>query len=200
MEVFLYGASGHSLVVRDVVEALGGRVVALVDDGKEGEYFGLPIRCLENLQGIASIVTIGNCQVRKRVAAKLDHLGYAFAQAMVHPAVIVSPSVSIGHGTVVMPGAIINAYARIGNHCIVNTGASIDHECVVGDFVHIAPHTTLCGNVTVGTGTWIGAGATVIQGIHIGNNVIVGAGAVVVRDIPDNVVVAGVPARIIKMS
>lgn len=197
MDVFLYGASGHSLVVKDVVEALGGRVVALVDDGKTGEYFDLPIRRLEELHGIASIVTIGNCQVRQRVAVKLEEMGYAFAPARVHPTAVASSSVTMGCGTVVMPGAIINAYARIGTHCIINTGASIDHECVVGDFVHIAPHSTLCGNVTVGTGTWIGAGATVIQGIHIGNNVMVGAGAVVIRNIPDNAVVAGVPARVI---
>ena len=197
MEVFLYGASGHSLVVKDVVEALGGRVVALVDDGKIGEYFGLPIRRLEELQGIASIVSIGNCRARQCVAAKLREMGFTFAQAVMHPAAVVSLSVSLGKGTVVMPGAIINAYASIGDHCIINTGTSIDHECVVGDFVHIAPHSTLCGNVTVGSGTWIGAGATVIQGIHVGKNVMVGAGAVVVRDIPDNVVVAGVPARVI---
>ena len=52
--------------------------------------------------------------------------------------------------------------------------------------------------IIVGDNVWIGGGVTVVAGVNIGNNVVVGAGAVVTKDIPDNCVVAGVPARIIK--
>lgn len=52
--------------------------------------------------------------------------------------------------------------------------------------------------ISVGSDVWIGGNVTVIGGVHIGNNVIIGAGAVVVKDIPDNSVVGGVPAKIIK--
>ena len=52
--------------------------------------------------------------------------------------------------------------------------------------------------ITVGSDVWIGGNVTIIGGVHIGDNVIIGAGAVVVKDIPDNSVVGGVPAKIIK--
>lgn len=52
--------------------------------------------------------------------------------------------------------------------------------------------------ITVGNDVWIGGNVTVVGGVTIGNNVIVGAGAVVVKDVPDNSVVGGVPAKIIK--
>ena len=97
-----------------------------------------------------------------------------------------------------MAGAILNPYATVGDHCIINTGASIDHDCKIHDFVHIAPHCTLCGEVEVGEGTWVGAGTTVIQGIHIGKNCFIGAGSVVVKDIPDDCLCYGNPARIKK--
>ena len=52
--------------------------------------------------------------------------------------------------------------------------------------------------ITVGNNVWIGGGATILSDVTIGNNVVIGAGVVVTKDIPDNVVVAGNPARVIK--
>lgn len=52
--------------------------------------------------------------------------------------------------------------------------------------------------ISVGNDVWIGGNATIIGGVHIGNNVIVAAGAVVNRDVPDNTIVGGVPAKKIK--
>lgn len=52
--------------------------------------------------------------------------------------------------------------------------------------------------ITVGDNVWIGGGVNILSGVNIGNNVVVGAGSVVTKDIPDNVVVVGNPAKIIK--
>ena len=75
---------------------------------------------------------------------------------------------------------------------------TVDHDCVIGDFVHIAPGVNLAGNVSVGDGSMVGVGTSVIPGIRIGKNCIVGAGSVVIEDVPDNSVVVGSPARIVK--
>ena len=52
--------------------------------------------------------------------------------------------------------------------------------------------------VRIGDDVWLGGNVTVLPGVTIGNNVVVGAGAVVTRDVPDNCVVCGVPARMVK--
>ena len=192
--MYLYGASGHAKVIIDIIRSMGLPVDGIFDDND----------ALKTLSGIEVahkwsgqspiIISIGNNKIRKLIA---ERLGCEFGKA-IHPSSVISTSVSIDVGTVVMAGAIINAEANIGKNCIINTGASIDHECVIGDFVHIAPHSTICGNVYVGEGSWVGAGATVLPGINIGRWCTIGAGAVVIRDVADNTVVAGVPAKIIK--
>lgn len=52
--------------------------------------------------------------------------------------------------------------------------------------------------ITIGDNVWIGGGSVVLMGVNIGKNVVIGAGSVVTKDISDNVVVAGNPARVIK--
>lgn len=194
-KAYLYGASGHAKVVKDIARLTGVSVSCMIDDNEDVQSLdGVPV--VHSAEGLSPmIVTIGDCQIRRRVVEKLGSREYL---TLVHPRAILAESVSLGRGTVVMAGAIINPCASVGNHCIINTGSSVDHDCVINDFVHIAPHCTLCGNVEVGEGTWVGAGTTVIQGVHIGRNCFIGAGSVVLNDVPDNAVVAGVPAKVLR--
>ena len=193
--MYLYGASGHAKVIVDILQSNGKKITGMIDDNPAiNELVGYPVyHELENPSPV--IVSIGDNRIRRKVVEKLQDVEFETA---VHTSAIVSPKSEIGEGTVVMQGAIIQSSVVIEKHCIINTGASIDHDCKIADFVHISPHATLCGNVTVGEGTWIGAGAVVIPGIRIGKWAKVGAGSVVIKDIPDNVVVVGNPARILR--
>lgn len=192
--MYLYGASGHGKVIKDIIEAQGGNVEAFVDDNQSiQEISGRTV--LHNADGLSPmILSIGSNKIRKRIAESLNcEFGIA-----IHPTATVSPSAKIGAGSVVMAGAIINADAMIGKHCIINTGASIDHECVIGDYCHIAPHATLCGQVRVGEGTLIGVSSSVIPCIKIGSWSIIGAGSAVIEDIDSNVTAVGNPAKIVR--
>ena len=194
--MLLIGGSGHAKVIMDCLEQ--GSVKGIFDDNKD----------LHELNGIAvihgydpaflsheqMIVSIGRNATRKKIVQKIRH---SFGKA-IHPSAIISPSASIGDGTVVLHGSIIQADAKIGKHCIINTAATIDHDCHLGDYVHISPNATISGTVTIGTGTWVGAGATVVNNIAIGKGCIIGAGAVVTKNIPDYSMAVGVPAKIIK--
>ena len=192
--MYLYGASGHGKVIRDILNAQGVRVDAFVDDNPQlSQVDKTPVR--HQSEGLSPmIVSIGVNEIRKRVAERLDcRFGVA-----IHPSAVVSPSAEIGEGTVVMPGAIINAGAVIGRHCIINTGASIDHECVVGDYCHVAPHASLCGQVRLGEGTLVGVGASIIPCVSVGEWSVIGAGAAVTQSLPAHCTAVGVPAKVIK--
>ena len=197
--MYLFGASGHGKVIKDILHANGIKVKAFVDDNTEiNECAGCPV--LHDVTGLSPmIVSIGVNRVRKVIVGKLvtNNKDIEFV-TIVHPSAIMSPSAKIGEGSVVMAGAVINADAVIGKHCIVNTGATIDHECVIEDFCHIAPGVHISGNTLVGEGTWIGIGSCVIQGITIGRNSVIGAGSVVVKDIPDGVVAYGNPCKVMR--
>lgn len=194
-KVYLYGASGHAKVVKDIAKLANVDVPCMIDDNPlVTELAGLPV--VHSFEGLSPIiVTIGDCQIRRKIVNKLGKRVY---MSLVHPRAILADTVNLGYGTVVMAGAILNPYATVGDHCIINTGASIDHDCKIHDFVHVSPGCTLCGEVEVGEGTWVGAGATVKQGVHIGKNSFIGAGSVVIKDVPDGMVVVGVPARILR--
>lgn len=102
------------------------------------------------------------------------------------PLLDISSTAEIGGGLIVQHGyATIIAPRKIGKKCWVNQGVTIgytnDDDCP-----------TLGDNVTVYSG------AKILGNVHIGNNVVVGANAVVVKDIEDNCVVGGVPAKVIK--
>lgn len=194
-KVYLYGASGHAKVVMDIAKKAYVEVPCLIDDNPQVEELaGIPV--VHSAEGLSPIiVTIGDCRIRRSIVKRLGEREYI---SVVHPNSIIAESAKIGNGTVVMAGAILNPFVRVGKHSIVNTGASLGHDVQVGDFVHIAPHCTLCGEVEVGEGTWIGAGTTVIQCVKIGKNCFIGAGSVVIKDIPDDCLCYGNPAKIIK--
>lgn len=192
--MYLYGASGHAKVIIDILKSNGIQVEGLIDDNPEiNELLGYKVYHNNDKNLSPMIISIGANSIRKSIADKIN----GEYGAAIDKTAIISHTATISEGSVIMQGSIIQADARIGKHCIVNTGASVDHDCIIEDYVHISPHATLCGNVTVEEGTWIGAGAIVKQGVKIGKWVIVGAGSVVINDIPDNVTVVGVPAKII---
>ncbi len=195
--IYLYGAGGHAKVIADILEICHATIGGVFDKDtskKFWNYLNFSFPGPFNFSEDEMIISIGDNSARKKIANDIKAKYYT----AIHPMTILSKHTSIGNGSVIMGGALINADTVIGKHCIINSNASIDHDCFIEDFVHVAPNATLCGGISIGECTLVGTGAIIIPGKKIGANTIIGAGAVVISDVPDNVVVVGNPARIIK--
>jgi sugar O-acyltransferase (sialic acid O-acetyltransferase NeuD family) len=143
------------------------------------------------------IVAIGNNKARLNLSLKYVSQGLKLA-TIIHPAAIVSKYAQIEEGTVIFANAVVNPYAKIGKACIINTSSIVEHDCVLEDGVHISPNAAMGGTVYIGKKTWVCVGSSIANNIKVGQEVVIGAGAVVIKDVPDKVLVAGVPARIQK--
>lgn len=208
MKIAIIGAGGQARIVYEILSYNRNvEVVAFVDNvvhGNDeyimgitvmGDHSVIPKLMKNGVRG--AIVAVGDNKVRAAHFEKLQGLGLEMVSA-IHPQSTISPSARLGRGVTIAMGAIISTGTRIGNNVIINTGATIDHENEIEDHVHICPGCSLAGRVTVKRGAFIGIGSVVREYSTIGENTIIGAGSVVLEDIPDNVVAAGAPARIIK--
>ena len=196
--VFL-GAGGHARVCLDVFRSVGRDVIGYVAPEPcdlELPHLGTDDTSTEVLHpGVEAFVAVGNNRVRIGILRRLLELGISVASCASGYSIL-SASVRLGRGTVVMPGAVVNAGTLLGDGVVVNTSASIDHDGRVGDGAHIGPGCHLAGRVDVGEGAFLGIGTLVIPDRTIGPWVTTGAGAVVVADLLDAGTYSGVPARL----
>lgn len=143
-------------------------------------------------------IGVGNPFLRYKLFQKFSNLGGIYCNSISQDSQIGSYDVEIGKGTNVLPNVVISNSVKIGMGCIVYYNVIITHDCKVGNFVELSPNAILLGRVYVGDFSHIGANATILPNVKIGKNVIIGAGAVVISDVPDNCMMAGIPAKVIK--
>ena len=127
--------------------------------------------------------------------------------ARIEPGAVIREKVTIGENAVILMGAVLNIGAVVGRRTMIDMGAILGGRATVGDDCHIGAGAVLAGVVEPASATpvvvedrvLIGANAVVLEGVRIGAGAVVAAGAVVTADVPPNAVVAGTPARMIKM-
>lgn len=203
--VFILGTTQFSEEIAALVEenpgfTLAGFVENLKPEKCTEKLLGQRVYWVDDLAtagpGTHLLCGIGTTQ-RRLYVDQVRRYGLSFA-TLRHPTTHVSLHSRIGAGSILGVNSIVAAHSEIGEHVIVNRGASIGHHTQVGDYVTIGPGANIAGRCAVGNGTYVGMGAIIVDGLRIGSNSIVGAGAVVTRDVPDNVQVVGIPARVVK--
>lgn len=206
--LILIGAGGHAKAVAEIVEANSDFCIkGYVDVSPKREafwqkfdYLGIDSECIGLVNSsTVFLITVGmirNLTIRETLFERFKSYGAKFVSMSAFSA-YVSPSAAVGEGTVVMHQSLVNAGAQIGVNCILNTKSLIEHDVVIGNHCHISTAAVINADCNIGNRIFISSNATINRGITIGDNVIVGTGAVVTKDIPNNCIVWGVPAKII---
>lgn len=164
------------------------------------------------MEAIKSVIAVHSDKIREieweydRRNSAIPLLDTTSVNARIEPGAIIRDQVEIYDHAVIMMGAIINIGAIIGENSMIDMGAVLGGRAIVGKNCHIGAGAVLAGvvepasasPVVIEDNVLIGANAVVIEGVRIGKGSVVAAGAVVIEDVPENVVVGGVPARVLK--
>jgi len=199
--LLIIGCGGHSKVITDIAEAMGFEDISYLNTLGGSKTFmerDVVHREPEHYRDYF-FVAIGDNASRERVFTKFSNDNpNAIPVSLIHPSSIITQRCSIDGGTVVMPLCVVNSSTTIGKGVIVNTRSSIDHDSCLKNFSSLAPGVSMGGNVYLGERSAISIGASVKHGIHIGKDVVVGGASLVLKNVEDNAVVYGIPARFIR--
>ncbi len=210
-KVFILGAGSQARIIPDIIDSLDDMELSgFVDVAEEkafltGDASRFPVfdwsdfqEEIEKRPGQFDII-IGTDQMEKRkeLINEVSNIPFSLTN-IIHPSAIISKSAKFGKGCLIAPGGIIGPGAEIGSHTILNSAVTVDHDTILQDNVIIGPGVHIPGHVKVRSHTFIGVGSSCVNSVTIGSNCLIGAGSVVTKNIPDNVIAAGVPARVIR--
>lgn len=203
-DVVIVGAGGHAVSVAEAAFSVGLRILAFVSpDGRQQTLMSVPVRVdfpegfLESTGRI--VVAVGDNSRREYEWKRLArNFSIGRFPPLVHASANVAESAQVSPGSVVLQGAIVGAGSKIGVGAVLNSGSIVDHETELGDFASIAPGAVTGGRVRIGERTAICIGASIKHGVVVGADTVVGAGSYVHRNVGDQAVVYGNPARFIR--
>jgi len=202
INIGIIGAGGFGREVYQILDKDIYNCVGFVDGNNNKSNLPVPIlgddnqinQIITEYEIFSFFIAIGAIKSRIKIYNKLNMLGVNFPSIKDKASRLFSNT--IAEGVIVYPYTSIMQDSVIGKFSLINSGVTIGHDTSIGEFCNINPGTSIAGNVTIGNGSFIGIGASIKENITIGDNVIVGAGSVVTKDIEDNVVSYGVPAKI----
>ena len=208
-KIIVWGGTGHCRVLAELFECHDETISAVVDNRKiESPLQGVPM--LHGLSGLNKwlmdnaaddvsyfAIAIGGDKGRDRLeilaALKSERMR---PLTLIHPAAYCARNARIGEASQILANATISTNVNVGAASIINTAASVDHDVRIGAGVHIGPGACLAGEIVVDDHAFIGTGAVILPRIHIGKGSVIGAGAVVTKDVRENTIVVGNPARL----
>ena len=201
----IYGCGGAGRETKEIAEIMNiWDEIVFIDDAFSNDIFK-NVRRMNYREFLSEYspndteisISLGEPAIKKKLYYIIKEDGYRLAN-IIHPTAVISPSSRMGSGVILKPNSLVSADSIIGENVSVEENGIIGHDSVVGDHCQISANVVVAGGCTIGEATYIGLGVPIKQGTIIGSNSVIGMGSVVIRDIPDNVIAIGNPARPMK--
>ena len=143
------------------------------------------------------VIAVGEPAIRAKMYQKVKEKEIKLV-SLIHPGIYLDESTSIGEGVVICEGTTITSNVTIGDNTYIQAHAVIGHDIRIGKHSVIGSNCQIGGADIIGDRVFMGFLAGTTDHIQIGNDVIISAGAIVFKDLPDEAVAVGNPARIMK--
>ncbi len=195
------GSAAHYVI--DICHDLGIELVGFVDQNRtSGEMLhGIPV-----LGGLDVLddgqlretawfaIAVGDNAARRRLISQIRAKGCR-PGTLIHPSCVISPHASIGVGVILNPFTSVRIGAKIGDFVLCEGHTRIGYRNRVGDNTVIAAGVVLSADSDIGADCFIGAGVNILPRTSVGDRCLVGAGALVNKNIPDDTLAYGTPAK-----
>jgi sugar O-acyltransferase (sialic acid O-acetyltransferase NeuD family) len=207
--LLIAGAGGLGRETAEAVRAINAveptwKLLGFLDDSEAlhgSEVSGLPVlgdlaslHDHPDAQLVLAIASPTRPSVRHTVAERLGLSPERYA-TLVHPGAHLAATATLGAGSIVLAGVVMTADVSVGDHAVVMPGCVFTHDNEIGDCVTFGAGVCVSGGVSIKSCAYVGAGALIREGVVVGRGSTVGLGSVVLRDIPDNEVWVGAPAK-----
>ncbi len=201
-EIIVIGAGGHAAEINDYIHysymALGEgsiKIIGFIDDNPlsyqayklGGPYLG-GIKDHKVNTDCYYLMAIANIKYRRPIIEDFINKGAKFTD-LIHPTAYISPSSSIGSGTIIGPHVNIGPNVTVGQFNLINSRCSLGHDTKLGDYNFISPNVCFSGNTKVGDENLFGINSVTIPNIHVGNRNKIAAGMVLDQNVKDESVV-----------
>lgn len=213
-KIIIIGGVGTAIVIADQIydaqKRFGQKIevigLALDDLSGGNEISGYPILCpinqlfdkykkYDDVKFIYSLYRPDIMKERTKLLYDLQIPDEKFTN-FIHPTVMVARSAIIGHGNVFLANVVINCNAIIGNYNTVNSGTLLGHDIKIGNNNYFAGQVCVGSGLTIGNQNFIGLNTSIRNGIKIGDNNIVGMSSNLTKDVNNENVLFGNPAKI----
>lgn len=209
MKSVIIGAGTYGEVYLAYLQEAGINIVGFLDDNPK--YIGQSVRGVPILGGITRLndlkstegveavyCPLGNNKLRVKFLSMAHELGYETPN-YIHPSVLISPNVTIGNGVYILLGTTIMPHTIIKDYVMISMGVHLAHHNVLEEGVFLSTGCNFGASIHAHKYAYCGISSTIMTGIHeLGEDCLIGAGAVVIKDVPDNAVMAGVPAKVLR--
>ncbi len=212
-KLVILGGSGIGMIAASVADSLGYYEVAgFLNDalpvGSEvGKYKKIPVigttedvekYVRENCYFFIAYVGLQNEKATFHKVETLPIPPDRFATLIHHTAIIPKGYAKIGNGCLFSPLCQLSPDTTIADNCILLPNSFVGHDSTLERFAHVATNGVIGANVLVGKAVHIGSNATIREKVKIGDFSLIGAGSVVLNDVPENSIVVGNPAKLLK--